>query len=112
MPMPTPIRNGRLSPLGIDAEAVEEWTIKHFEEQLYDIVSMLDYDAKDVKMWGPNATDPTTVEQEEWRETFETVEPGERLARRRRRARCHSLIAVSASSYDSRCGNTDPAISD
>jgi hypothetical protein len=40
---------------------------------------LLDYDETSVKMCGPTATDPTTVEQEEWRETFETVEAGERI---------------------------------
>ena len=56
-----------------------EWTIEHAGEQLYDIISLLDYDETSVKMWGPTAIDPTTVEQEEWRETFETVEAGERI---------------------------------
>src|ERR1700736_5517902 len=48
------------------SDADREWT------------SLLDYDETSVKMWGPTATDPTTVEQE-WRETSETVEAGERI---------------------------------
>jgi hypothetical protein len=36
------------------SDADREWT------------SLLDYDETSVKMWGPTATDPTTVEQE-WR---------------------------------------------
>ena len=61
------------------SDADREWTIEHAGEQLYDIISLLDYDETSVKMCGPTATDPTTVEQEEWRETFETVDAGERV---------------------------------
>ena len=46
------------------SDADREWTIEHAGEQLYDIISLLDYDETSVKIWGPTATDPTTVEQE------------------------------------------------
>jgi hypothetical protein len=46
------------------SDADREWTIEHAGEQLYDIISLLDYDETSVKRWGPTATDPTTVEQE------------------------------------------------
>jgi hypothetical protein len=46
------------------SDADQEWTIEHAGEQLYDIVILLDYDETRVKIWGPTATDPTTVEQE------------------------------------------------
>ena len=52
------------------SDADREWTIEHAGEQLYDIISLLDYDETSVKMCRPTATDPTTVEQEEWREIF------------------------------------------
>ena len=61
------------------SDADREWTIEHAGEQLYDIISSLDYEETSVKMCGPTATDPTTLEQEEWRETFETVDAGERV---------------------------------
>ena len=61
------------------SDADREWTIEHAGEQLYDIISLLDYDETSVKMCRPTATDPTTVEQEEWREAFETVDAGERV---------------------------------
>ena len=60
-------------------DADREWTIEHAGEQLYDIVILLDYDEPSVKIWRPTATDPTTVEQEIWCETFETLEAGERI---------------------------------
>jgi hypothetical protein len=50
------------------ADANEEWAIEHVEEQHYDITSLLNYDAAGVEVWGPDVTDPTTVEQDEWRE--------------------------------------------
>jgi hypothetical protein len=46
------------------SHADREWTIEHAGEQLYDIMSLLDYDETSVKIWGPTATDRTTVEQE------------------------------------------------
>jgi hypothetical protein len=46
------------------ADASEDWAIEHVEEQQYDIISLLNYDATDVEVWGPNVTDRTTVEQE------------------------------------------------
>jgi hypothetical protein len=46
------------------SDADREWTIEHAGEQLYDIICLLDYDETSVKIWGPTATDPTTVEQE------------------------------------------------
>ena len=46
------------------SDADQEWTIKHAGEQLYDIISLLDDDDTSVKLWGPTATEPTTVEQE------------------------------------------------
>jgi len=52
------------------SDADREWTIEHAGEQLYDIVILLDYDEPSFKIWRPTATDPTTVEQEKWRETF------------------------------------------
>ena len=61
------------------SDADREWTIEHAGEQLYDIISLLDYDDTRVKIWGPTATDPTTVEQEIGRETFGTLEAGERI---------------------------------
>ncbi|MGC2653680.1 MAG: hypothetical protein WA317_08805 [Mycobacterium sp.] len=41
-----------------------EWTIELAGDQLYDIISLLYYEETTVKIWGPTATDPTTVEQE------------------------------------------------
>jgi hypothetical protein len=40
------------------SDADREWTIEHAGEQLYDIISLLDYDETSVNMWGPTATDP------------------------------------------------------
>ena len=45
------------------SDADREWTIEH--AGLYDIISLLDYDETSVKIWGPTATDPTTVEQKD-----------------------------------------------
>jgi hypothetical protein len=61
------------------ADAEPEWTVVHVEEQRYDIASMLEYDASHVKMWGPNVTDAATTGEDAWRQTFETVEAGERI---------------------------------
>ncbi len=46
------------------SDADREWTIEHTGERLYDILSVLDDDETSVKIWGPNATGPATVEQE------------------------------------------------
>lgn len=47
---------------GTLSAADREWTVEHAgEEQLYDIISLLDYDETSVKIWGPTATDPTTA---------------------------------------------------
>jgi hypothetical protein len=66
--------------------ADREWTIEHAGEQLYDIINLLDGDETSVKLWGPTATDPTTVEHENgarlsrpWRQASEFG----RLARQR-----------------------------
>jgi hypothetical protein len=61
------------------SDADREWTIEHAGEQLYDIVILLDYDETSVKIWRPTATDPTNRRTREWRETFETLEAGERI---------------------------------
>ena len=45
------------------SDADREWTIEHAGQQLSDIISLLNYDETSVKIWGPTATDPTTVEQ-------------------------------------------------
>jgi hypothetical protein len=60
------------------ADASEDWAIEHIAEQQYEIISLLNYDATDVEVWGPNVTDPTAVEQDEWRERYEVVEAGQR----------------------------------
>ena len=57
------------------SDADQEWTIKHAGEQLYDIISLLDYDETSVKIWRPSRQPSTR----EWRETFETLEAGERI---------------------------------
>jgi hypothetical protein len=46
------------------SDADREWTIEHAAEQVYDIISLLDYDEATVKICGPTAADPTTVEQD------------------------------------------------
>lgn len=61
------------------ADTSEDWAIEHVEEQLYDIISLLTYDAKDVKMRGPNVTDAATVGEDEWSEDYDSVEAGERI---------------------------------
>jgi hypothetical protein len=40
------------------SDADREWTIEQAGEQLYDIISLLDYDETSVNMWGPAATNP------------------------------------------------------
>lgn len=62
---------------GTMSAADREWTVEHAgEEQLYDIISLLDYDETSVKIWGPTATDPTTANKK----------TGARLSRPRRQA--------------------------
>jgi hypothetical protein len=56
------------------ADANKDWAIEHEGEQRYDIVSLLVYNATNVEMWGPDATDPRHAGQEEWRQTVEWVD--------------------------------------
>jgi predicted nucleotide-binding protein len=60
------------------AAASEEWAIEHVQEQQYDVFSLLDYDASDVEMSGPNVKD-TNIEwdpkPQPWRRTFDALEP-------------------------------------
>ena len=68
-------------------DADREWTMEHAGEQLYDIVILLDYDEASVKIGGPTATDPTTVDQENgarlsrpWRQASEFGRPSRQRA--------------------------------
>jgi hypothetical protein len=56
-----------------------EWTITHVEEQLYDIASLLRYDATTVKIWGPDVTDAGSFAEAEWLEIYEVFNAGERI---------------------------------
>ena len=69
------------------SDADQEWTIEHAGEQLYDIIILLDYDETSVKIWGPSATGPATVEQENdarlsrpWRQASEFGRPSRQRA--------------------------------
>jgi hypothetical protein len=92
---------------GTDAEAVQEWTIKHVKEQLYDydFFTLLTYVAKDVKMRGPGVTRARTADEEEWRADFDTVEPSEEPVFR---AHLTPRLTGSASQFRVQISWTDP----
>lgn len=55
----------------------DEWIVEHVDGQDYDILSRLEYIAKDILLWARNVYDPESGNEEDWRARITAVQPGE-----------------------------------